>query len=115
MNALQNGRYYVGTIQNFESVPWTTDPTKFNHRLVMINQYDDRYGNSQTQYENFNVHPEDIQRIQTLANSAKGEQVIFAMGAQAKKGGKNGAWLDQYIVKGTPVYKLEEFLDSIAA
>lgn len=110
-----NGNYLIGVMQGFESKPWATDPTKFNHKLFIVNQFEDRFGNIQSNYDALNINPEDVQRVQQIANSMNGKQVIVPVIYQAKKGGKDGAWLDSRLPKGGLIAELQEFLDSMAA
>lgn len=100
---LQNGFQAIGIMNGFQSIPWKNDPSKFNHRLLLANPYLDGNGFNQTEVISVDVSHEDVQRVQRLADELKGKQVILPCRCEAKKGGKNGAWLSKFLPKGSNI------------
>lgn len=108
MLAIQNGFQAVGVMHGFMSEPWSTDNTKFNHKIVLSNPFLDGNGFQQTEVMNIDVAHDDVHRVQQLANSLKGKQVIIPCTCNARKGGKNGAWLSRFMPKGSPIQALPD-------
>lgn len=104
---IENGLYVVGVVQGFVSEPWRNDKTKFNHRLVIRRDYQDRYGNPAQDYENIDVMNDDVQRIQAFAAENKDKRVMCPVNKQARQGGKNGAWMSTYLPSGLPIQVIQ--------
>lgn len=110
MNSIQNGFQAVGIMHGFVSEPWANDNTKFNHKVILANPFLDGNGFQQTEVMSIDVAHDDIQRVQQLAESLKGKQVIMPCVCSARKGGKTGAWLSRFMPKGSPIKALSELL-----
>ena len=107
MNQFQNGTYCVGIMNGFVSQPWTNDPNKFNHRILLANPYLDNNGFQQTEVITIDVSADDVQRVQGLCNQLKDKQVIVLTRFDARKGGKNGAWLSRFMPRGANIQTLD--------
>lgn len=108
MLAIQNGFQAVGMMHGFVSEPWSTDNTKFNHKVILSNPFLDGNGFQQTEVMSIDVAHDDVQRVQQLANELKGKQVILPCNCNARKGGKNGAWLSRFMPKGSAIQALPD-------
>ncbi|WP_201356428.1 hypothetical protein [Amphritea japonica] len=97
------GFYLAGTLQGFKSTPWSSDPTKFNHRVGIARTYEDDWGNAQTDVTEVDVSLDDVQVIQKQCDILKGQDVIVRVVPSARKGGKTGAWLSVFIPKGEKI------------
>ena len=100
-------RLFYGTAECTPPQTWSNDPTKFNHRLHLVSQYNDNYGYVQTQHINIDVNAEDLTRVQEFCNINNGSQVIVQVNNTARKGGKSGAWLSQYMPKDAEIIVLQ--------
>ena len=107
---IENGFQAVGIMHGFQSEPWRNDPTKFNHRILLTNPYLDGNGFQQTEVMSIDIPHDDVNRVQQLANTLKGKQVILPCRCEAKKGGKTGAWLSRYLPKGSNIYAFNELI-----
>lgn len=105
---LNNGFHAVGIFHEFKSSPWANDPTKFNHRILLANPFQDANGFNQTDVVFIDVSNQDVERIRGLESNFKGKQVIIPCRFEAKKGGKNGAWLSKFLPKGAQIQPLVE-------
>jgi hypothetical protein len=86
MQVNQPGTYVCAHLQGFETIPWANDPTKFNNRLVLFTEYEDRYGAKSRNYINVDVQQQDIQRIQQQASKHQGQLVVIPAIYQFKSG-----------------------------
>ncbi|MFT5298158.1 MAG: hypothetical protein ACI9YH_004205 [Colwellia sp.] len=108
MNTIKNGFQAVGIMHGFQSDPWRNDPSKFNHRILLANPFLDGNGFQQTEVMSIDIAHDDVHRVQQLANELKGKRVILPCRCDAKKGGKNGAWLSRFLPKGSNIMALQE-------
>jgi len=106
MIELQNGTFCVGIMHGFISQPWSNDPNKFNHRVLLTNPYLDGNGFQQTEVITIDISQDDVQRVQSLCNQLKDKQVIIYTRFDARKGGKNGAWLSRFMPRGSSIQLL---------
>lgn len=91
--SLQLGSYVVGICKDFRSEPWNTDPTKFNHRLIISRPYSDQYGNEQTDVTIIDINSDDVHAVQNQVASFRDKAIICPVAVAARAGGRNGAWL----------------------
>lgn len=98
---MNNGFFVVGQFHSVVSEPWSSDPNKFNHRLVVTNQYEDRFGMPQTEVITVDISPDDLNILQQQAPRAAGKQVMVPVVCSARQGGRNGAWLSVRMPKGS--------------
>ena len=91
--SLQLGSYVVGICKDFRSEPWSTDPTKFNHRLIISRPYSDQYGNEQTDVTIIDINSDDVHAVQNQVASFRDKAIICPVAIAARAGGRNGAWL----------------------
>lgn len=105
-----DGQYIVGVFQDFESLPWKNDPSKFNHRLAISRNFEDRFGNIQNSYVFVNVAQDDVMRLNELKNKLKGKrvmaQVIFDMKSDLQRQ-KPYAFMDIRLPKGMDVVEVD--------
>ena len=101
--SMQNGTFVIGEFNQVKSEPWSTDATKFNHRIVLNNPYQDQYGNGQVEVITIDVSPEDLPIIQKQSSAIVGKQVMIPVVCQARAGGRNGAWLSRRMPKGSKI------------
>jgi len=106
--ALNNGFHAVGIFHAFKSIPWSNDATKFNHRILLANPFEDANGFQQTEVISIDISYEDVARVKELESSHKGKQVIIPCRLEARKGGKSGAWLSRFMPKGSLVTMLNK-------
>ncbi|MDH2435387.1 hypothetical protein QCD60_23025 [Pokkaliibacter sp. MBI-7] len=97
---LQFGEYVCGVVQDVISEPWSSDPTKFNHRVLMIRPYSDQYGNPQTDVMQIDIAAEEVQPMRAQLQHFRGQPALLQVVAQARSGGRNGAWLRRFKPKG---------------
>ena len=100
---MNNGTFVVGEFNQVKSEPWSTDQTKFNHRLVLNNPYDDSYGNKQVEVITVDISPDDLSVIQRQSSALVGKQVLVPVVCQARPGGRTGAWLSRRMPKGSKI------------
>ena len=100
---MENGIYVIGEFNQVVSEPWSTDNTKFNHRLVLNSPYKDQWGNEQVEVITIDINPEDLPVIQRQASTLAGRQVMVPTIFQARKGGRTGAWLSRRMPKGSKI------------
>lgn len=100
---MNNGTFVVGIFNQVSSEPWSTDNTKFNHRLVLNNPYRDNWGNEQVEVITVDLNPEDLPIVQKQASILVGKQVMIPVVCQARAGGKSGAWLSRRMPKGSKI------------
>lgn len=94
------GEYIIGTMLGYSETPWTNDPTKFNRKIgIMTRQYEDQFGQVQSETVTVDVSYENAASIAQLAEKLKGKEVIVPCITMAKPGGKNGAWLSRFMPK----------------
>lgn len=108
MLAIQNGFQAVGVMHSFVSEPWSSDNTKFNHKIILSNPFLDTNGFQQTEVMTIDISHDDVKRVQQLATELKGKQVITPCICNARKGGKNGAWLSRFMPKGSIIQALPD-------
>jgi hypothetical protein len=97
---INQGTYEIGLIQSFESTPWSSDSSKFNHHIVLLKQRTDRYGNLATSYQRINVSQKAVTEINSYCNANIGQLVMVPIVVNLKKGeGKTGfyAFNDVYM------------------
>lgn len=107
---LELGNYITGICRDFRSEPWTNDPTKFNHRLILVRPYADQYGNEQTDVTVVDVNQEDVQQVQSLVAKFRDKAVICPVVHSARAGGRNGAWLSTRLPKHAPIQLLDDVI-----
>lgn len=98
---MNNGYFVVGEFHSVVSEPWATDQSKFNHRLIVTNQYQDSIGMPQTDVIRIDLSADDLTVIQQQAPRIQGKQVMVPVVCSARKGGRNGAWLSVRMPKGS--------------
>ena len=98
---MNNGTFVCGIFNTVVSEPWSSDPSKFNHRIILNNPYEDQYGNQQTEVIRVDINPEDLQTLQQQAPRIAGKQVIIPVICQARQGGRSGAFLSVRMPKGS--------------
>lgn len=113
MLTVQNGFQAVGIMHGFVSEPWSNDNTKFNHKIILANPFLDGNGFQQTEVMSIDIAHDDVQRVQKLANELKGKQVIIPCSCNARKGGKNGAWLSRFMPKNSIIQALPETMKKV--
>lgn len=98
---LNNGFFVAGIFHSVLSEPWSTDNSKFNHRIILNNPYEDQFGNPQTEVIRIDISQEDLPILQAQASRVAGKQVIVPVICAARAGGKTGAWLSVRMPKGS--------------
>ena len=83
---MQNGTYIVATLIDFESMPQKNNPNYVNNDLVLSQQYEDRYGNTQNNYIKVTIQQNDVQRVGELSRKLKGKRVIVPAMYSLKSG-----------------------------
>lgn len=97
---MKAGNYVVGVLKGFSSVPWKTDPSKFNHRLgVCIGSYQDEWGQDHETIQTIDIQAADIERIKKFAADHSGRVVIVPAVFRARPGGRDGAWMSCFMPK----------------
>lgn len=105
-HGLMNGFYAVGVMHDVVSTPWSNDANKLNHKIVLANPFVDSNGFKQTEVINVDLSFEDVDRVKALLSCLKGERVLVHCNVLAKKGGRNGAWLSRFMIKGSDIRPL---------
>lgn len=95
-------------MHTFVSEPWSNDKTKFNHKIILSNPFLDSNGFQQTEVMSIDIAHDDVHRVQQLSSELKGKQVILPCIFNARKGGKNGAWLSRFMPKGSIIQALPD-------
>jgi hypothetical protein len=98
---MNNGFFVCGVFHSVISEPWASDPSKFNHRLVINNPYLDQYGNQQTEVVRIDINPDDLTVLQAQSPRITGKQVLVPVVCAARSGGRSGAWLSVRMPKGS--------------
>jgi hypothetical protein len=98
---MNNGFFVVGMFHSVVSEPWRNDPTKFNHRLIVTNQYKDGLGMPQTEVIRVDISADDLPVLQQQAPRVQGKQVMVPVVCSARTGGRDGAWLAVRMPKGS--------------
>lgn len=98
---MNNGFFVAGEFHSVVSEPWSNDASKFNHRIILNNPYQDQYGNQQTEVIRIDISPDDLQVLQGQSPRIQGKQVIVPVVCSARIGGKTGAWLSVRMPKGS--------------
>lgn len=97
---MNNGFFVTGIFHSVLSEAWTNDPSKFNHRIILNNPYQDQFGNPQTEVIRIDISQEDLPILQAQSSRIAGKQVIVPVICMARAGGKTGAWLSVRMPKG---------------
>jgi len=100
---MKSGVYLYGRCVGFQSEPWSnpqTGASGTNFTLGIARDYQDNWGNQQTDVTRVSVSQDDVARVQELANKFKDKPVEVQIVQLARKGGKNGAWLSTFLPKG---------------
>ncbi|WP_027855002.1 hypothetical protein [Marinobacterium litorale] len=99
--SFNNGYFVIGNFHSVQSEPWRNDETKFNHRIILNNPYEDQFGNPQTEVIRVDISQEDLPTLQAQAGRIQGQQVMVPVVCNARKGGSTGAWLSVRMPKGS--------------
>lgn len=94
--ALLEGMYVAGKCEGFESTPWRNDPNKYNHRIGISREFTGQFGAVEKKIEVIDVPQDFVSKFQAQAQQLKGQQVIIRVVAQARAGGRNGAFLSLF-------------------
>ena len=100
---MNNGLNVVGTFLQLKSEPWKKDPSRFNHRMVITNEYQDQDGCPQTDKYLIEVLDQDLPLIQQQAPRIQGKQVIVPVVANARQFGTGSPFISMFMPKGARI------------
>lgn len=100
---MNNGIFIQGEFLQLKSEPWKKDPTKFNHRLILINTFEDQDGCPQTDKFMVDITPEDLPILQQQAPRITGKSVIVPVVVSARAYGGREPFISYYMPKGSKI------------
>lgn len=106
MKTLGFGNYAIGVFTEFESTAWKNDPSKFNHHIIISQEYQDRYGNPQTEVLRIEVMQDDVQAIGSQVTQLRGKQVVCPVRHDMKKFGDR-SWMAVTLPRQGLIYPYE--------
>lgn len=100
---MNNGIFVQGEFLQLKSEPWKKDPTKFNHRLILVDTFQDQDDCPQTNKYMIDVTPEDLPIIQQQAPRLVGKVVIVPVVASARAYGGREPFISYRMPKDTKI------------
>lgn len=103
------GKYIAGVLRGYQEKAWPSDPNKMNRRVcVETGKYTDDFGVDHVTTELIDIQYDDVEKIKKQCDQMKGKKVIMPFIPVAKKGGRDGAWLSQFMPKGGDIKPLKQ-------
>jgi len=98
-SAKQTGLYLFGRVMGFSERPWHSDPSKLNYELGIGRDYQNEWGDASTDVTRVTVPADRVPEIKALAEKFKGKYVSVRVIVNARKGGRDGAFLSFFLPK----------------
>lgn len=98
---MKNGQYIQGEFLLLKSEPWKNDSTRFNHRLIIVNTYQDNDGCTQTEKFQIDVLPDDLPILQAQAPRITGKTVLCPVRVSAKQFGSRDPYVSYLLPPGS--------------
>ncbi len=108
---MNNGSYIVGTLSGTDTNDWTDrdGQVRQNHYLILAATYQDRFGNPQTEVNRVEFAHTRLAEINKSIGEMAGEKVLVPVRVEARKGGRNGAFITYFL----PTSSYPEVLEDV--
>jgi len=93
----QSGFYVCGQVVGFAERPWQSDPSKVNYEIGIGRPYTNDFGQPDVDVTRVQVPADRAAELRAVVEKLRGKFVSVRVVVNARKGGRDGAFLSVYM------------------